>query len=122
MDDSYTWVSRWASIHMGSIYTKTPRSLNYRHSGVQDWTTRKPTPPRRLNYQRSGVQDWTRREYKGQIPPLQPQLATGYVEAGSKLREGRGGQPLGEDVSKLGGSRDMEYPNIADGDPVVHKV
>ena len=46
--------------------------------------------------------------------PLQPQLATGYVEAGSKLREGRGGQSLGE--SKLGGSRDMEYPNIADCD------
>jgi len=52
----------------------------------------------------------------------QPQLATGYVEAGAKLREGRGGQPLGEDVSKLGGSRDMEYPNIADGDSVAHEV
>ena len=41
-----------------------PRSLNYRHSGVQDWTTRKPTPPRSLNHRRSGVQDWTRIEYK----------------------------------------------------------
>jgi hypothetical protein len=60
-------------------------------------------------------------EYKGQIPP-QPQLATSYVEAGSKLREGRGGQPLGEDVSKLGGSRDMEDPNIADCDFVAHEV
>ena len=60
-------------------------------------------------------------EYKGQIPP-QPQLATGYVEAESKLRESRRGQPLGEDVSKLGGSRDMEYPNIADGDSVAHEV
>ena len=48
--------------------------------------------------------------------------ATGYIEAGVKLREGRGGQSLGEDVSKLGGSRDMEYPNIADGDSVAHKV
>ena len=60
-------------------------------------------------------------EYKGQIPP-QPQLATGYVEAGAKLRESRGGQSLGEDVSKLRGSRDMEYPNIADGDSVAHEV
>ena len=68
----------------------TPRSLNYRRSGVQDWTTRKPTPPRSLNNRCSGVQDWTRRKYKGQIPP-QPQLATCYVEAGAKLREGRGG-------------------------------
>ena len=58
---------------------------------------------------------------KGKYPP-QPQLATGYVEAGSKLREGRRGQPLREDVSKLGGSRDMEYPNIADGDSVAHEV
>ena len=88
-------------LYMDSIYTNTPRSLNYR---------------------RSGVQDWTRREYKGQIPPPQPQLATGYVEAGSKLREGRGGQPLGEDVSKLGGSRDTEYLNIADYDSVAHEV
>ena len=113
-----------ASIH-GLTYTPTPpRSLNYRRSGVQDWTTRKPTPPRSLNYRRSSVQDRTRREYKGQIPPSppQPQLATGYVEAGAKLREGRGGQSHGEDVSKLGDSRDMEYPNIADGDSVAHEV
>ena len=42
-------------------YTPTPpRSLNYRRSGVQDWTTRKLTLPRSLNYRRSGVQDWTR--------------------------------------------------------------
>ena len=46
---------------------------------------------------------------RANIPP-QPQLATCYVEAGAKLREGRGGQSLGEDVSKLEGSRDMEYP------------
>jgi len=55
------------------------------------------------------------------LPP-EPQLATCYVEAGAKLRESRGGETLGEDVSKLGGGRDMEYPNIADGDPVVHEV
>ena len=82
---------------------------------------KKANTPRSLNYRRSGVQDWTRRKYKGKNPP-QPQLAIGYVEAGSKLREGRGGQPLGEDVSKLGGSQDMEYPNIADCDSVVHEV
>ena len=35
----------------GPLYTRAqytptpPRSLNYRRSGVQDWTTRKPTPP-----------------------------------------------------------------------------
>ena len=83
---------------------------------------KKANTPRSLNNRRSGVQDWTRREYKGQIPPPPPQLATGYVEAGVKLRECRGGQSLGEDVSKLGGSRDMEYPNIADGDSVAHEV
>jgi len=48
----------------------------------------------------------------GKHPP-QSQLATCYVEAGAKLREGRGGETLGEDVSKLGGGRDIEYPNIA---------
>jgi hypothetical protein len=40
--------------------------------------------------------------------PPQPQLATGYVEAGPELREGPGRKTLGEDVSKLGGGRDME--------------
>ena len=81
-------------------------------------------PPGSLNYRRSGVQDWTTRKYKGQIPPppAQPQLATGYVEAGAKLRESRRGKTLCEDVSKLGGGRDMEYPNIADGDSVAHEV
>ena len=80
---------------------------------------KKANTPRSLNYRRGGVQDWTRREYKastnGKYPP-QPQLAR------AKLRESRGGQSLGEDVSKLGGSRDMEYPNIADGDSVAHEV
>ena len=31
------------------------------------------------------------------------------------------GSPL-VNVSKLGGSRDIEYPNIADGDFVAHEV
>ena len=39
-----------------------------------------------------------------------------------KVREGRGGQSIGEDVSKLRGSRDVEYPNIADGDSIAHEV
>ena len=60
-----TWASRWAK----SIHTNTPRCLNYLRSGVQDWRTKKA--------------------HKG-TPPPQPQLATGYVEAGAKLREGLG--------------------------------
>ena len=75
-------------LYNGLTYTPTPsRNLNYRHSGVQDWTTRKPTPPRSLNYRRSCVQDWIRGKYKGKIPPPQPQLAISYVEAEAKLRE-----------------------------------
>ena len=110
--DLYTW----AHIHTNTL----PQSeLPAQRCSRLD--NKKANTPRSLNYRRSGVQDWTRREYKGQIPP-QPQLATGYVEAGAKLREGRGGQSLGEDVSKLGDSRDMEYPNIADCDPVAHEV
>jgi hypothetical protein len=49
----------------------------------------------------------------------QPQLATCCVEVGTKLRERRGGRTLGEDISKLGGGRDMENPNVADSNPVV---
>ena len=51
-----------------------------------------------------------------------PPAATGYVETGAKLREHRGGKTLGEYVGKLGGGRDIENPNIADGDPVAHEV
>jgi hypothetical protein len=50
------------------------------------------------------------------------QVATGNVEAGAKLDEGQGREALGEDVGKLGGGRDMEDPNIADGDSVMDKV
>ena len=56
-------------LYMGSIYTNTPRSLNYRRSGV------------RLD---------KKKVQRANTPP-QPQLATCYVEAGAKLREGRGG-------------------------------
>jgi hypothetical protein len=107
----YTWAQ----------YTPTPpRSLNYRRSGVQDWATRKLTPPAAVF--KTGQEESTNRVQRANTPPPQPQLATGYVEAGSKLQEGQGGQPLGEDVSKLGGSRDMEDPNIANCDSVAHEV
>jgi hypothetical protein len=55
-------------------------------------------------------------------PPLQPQLATGDVEAGPELREGRGRKTLGEDVSELGGGRYMENPNISNSHPVTNGV
>jgi hypothetical protein len=55
-------------------------------------------------------------------PPPQPQLATDYVEAGPKLREGRGGKTLDEDVSKMGGDRYMENPNIAHSHPVTNEM
>ena len=91
----YTWASRWASIYMGLIYTNTPQSElpTQRCSRLGN---KKANTPRSLNNRRSGVQDWTRREYKestkGKYPlPPQPQLATCYVEAGAKLRKGRGG-------------------------------
>ena len=54
--------------------------------------------------------------------PPQTQLATGDVEVGAKLGEGRGREALGEDVGKLGGGRDVEDPNIADGDSITDKV
>jgi len=107
----------------GLIYSNTPPQSELPAQRCSRLDNKKAnTPLRSLNYRRNGVQDWTKRKYtQGKYPP-QPQLATGYVEAGAKLREGRGGQSLGEDVSKLGGSRDMEYPNIADGDSVAHEV
>ena len=108
-------------LYMGSKYSNTPRSLNYRRRGVQDWTTRKLTPPQsELPTQQCSRLD-KKKIQRAKTPP-QPQLATCYVETGAKLREGRGGQSLGEDVSKLGGGRDMEYPNIAGGDSVAHEV
>ena len=65
--------------------------------------------------------DWTRKEVQHTSPP-QTQLATGDVEAGAELGESRGRETLGEDIGKLGGGRDIEDPNIADGDPIVDEV
>jgi hypothetical protein len=80
------------------------------------------SPPSSLDYQRSGVQDWpTKKETHTQGPP-QPQLATGYVEVGPKLREGRGGKTLGEDVSELGGGRYMKNPNITNSHSVSNEM
>ena len=120
--NSYTWTS----IHMSSIYTNTPLQSELPTQRCSRLDNEKAnTPLRSLNNRRSGVQDWTRREYKectkGKYPP-QPQLATCYVEDGAKLRESQGGETLGEDVSKLGGGLDTEYPNIADCDTVAHEV
>jgi hypothetical protein len=71
--------------HMGHshIYTLTPP--------LEVWTTG-------ATVYKTGQE----KETHTQGPP-QPQLATGYVKAGLKLQEGRGGKTLGEDVSKLGG-------------------
>jgi hypothetical protein len=88
---------------MGPIYSNTPRSLNFRRSGLH-----------RLDSKR-------RSTTHHRIPP-QTQLATTDVEAGAKLDEGRGRKTLGEDVSKLGGGRHVEYPNIADGDAISDEV
>jgi hypothetical protein len=84
----------------------------------------KPPPPGSLNYCRSGVQDWTTKKvhHKGNTPPPKPQLATWYVEAGAKLRENRGGQTLSEDISELGGGRDIEDPDVTDSNPVTNEV
>ena len=80
------------------------------------------TPPQsELPAQRCSRLDNKESTHRANTPP-QPQLATCYVETGAKLRESRGGETLGEDVSKLGGGRDMKYPNIADCDPVAHEV
>jgi hypothetical protein len=91
---SYTWASMGYTSHMGHshIYTLTPPAV---------WTTGAAV-------YKTGQQ----RKTHTQGPP-QPQLATGYVEAGPELREGRGRKTLGEDVSELGGGRYMENPNIA---------
>ena len=62
--NSYTWLSRWASIHMGSIYTNTPPQSELRTQRCSRLDNKKANTPRSLNNRRSGVQDWTRREYK----------------------------------------------------------
>uniref|UniRef100_J3MVR8 Uncharacterized protein n=1 Tax=Oryza brachyantha TaxID=4533 RepID=J3MVR8_ORYBR len=87
-------------LYMG--HTNTPRSLN-------------------LPAQRSSRLDKKERTHKN-TPHPQSQLAIGDVETGAKLREGRQGETHGEDVSQLGGSRDMENSNVADSNSVVDKV
>ena len=111
---------------MSSIYSNTPPQSELSAQRCSRLDNKKAnTPPQseqptqrcsRLDTMRVQV------EHKRANTPPQPQLATGYVEAGAKFREGRRGQPLREDVSKLGGSRDMEYPNIADSNSVAHEV
>ena len=61
------------------------------------------------------------RKYNTRAAP-QTQLATGDVEVGAELDEGRGRETLSEDVGELGGGRDVEDPNIAEGDPIPDKV
>jgi len=56
------------------------------------------------------------------MSPPQKQLATSDVEAGAELGEGRGRETLGEDVGELEGGRDVEDPNIADGDLITDEV
>ena len=69
------------------------------------------------------MQDWTRKKAsQGNTPPAVTTLATADVEAGPELGEGRGGETIGEDISKLGGGRDVENPNGADGDEVADEV
>ena len=81
----------------GPLYTRAqytptpPHSLNYRRSGVQDWTTRKLTPPRSLNYRRSGVQDWTTRKL---TPPAvrttgATVFKTGQEESTNRVQKGK---------------------------------
>jgi hypothetical protein len=52
----------------------------------------------------------------------QTHLATGDVETGAKLGEGRRREALGEDVGELGGGRYVKKPHLADGNPITNKV
>ena len=84
--------------------------------------THTPTPPQsELLAQRSSRLDKKERR-STHSTPREPQLATGDVEAGAKLKECRRGETLGEDVGELGGGRNMENPNISDSNPVTNKV
>jgi hypothetical protein len=49
-------------------------------------------------------------------------LATTDVETRLKLREHRGGQPLGEDVCELGSRWDVEDTNVPDDNVLVDEV
>jgi hypothetical protein len=78
--------------------------------------------PCSLNYRRSGVSDCTRKKKEHTRAPPQTQLATGDVEAGAKLGEGRGREAFGEDVGELGGGRYVKDPHLANGNPISDKV
>jgi hypothetical protein len=49
-------------------------------------------------------------------------LATTDVETRPKLREHRGGQPLGEDIGELRSCRDVEDTNVPNGNALADKV
>ena len=44
------------------------------------------------------------------------------VQAVSKLLEDSGRKALGEDIDVLGCRRNMEYPNMTEGDPLTNKM
>ena len=60
--NTYTWASRWASIHMGSIYSNIPPQSELPAQRCSRLDNKKANTPRSLNNRCSGVQDWTRRE------------------------------------------------------------
>jgi len=93
-------LATWANTHS---YTPTPRP-----------------PQSELPAQRSLQTGHERSQHTS--PPPQTQLATGDVEAGAELGEGRGREILGENVGELGGGRDVKDPNIADGNPISDEV
>ena len=103
------WASHltlWAIYGLYTIYTNTPPQSEL--PGAAEFKTGQA---RRQTYIHTVY-----------TPPPQSQLATDYVETGPKLREGRGGKTLGEDVRKLGVGRDMENPNVAHSHPVPNEV
>ena len=63
---------------MGSIYTNTLPQSELPAQRCSRLDNKKANTPRSLNNRRSGDQDWTTRKYtQGKYPP-QPQLATGW--------------------------------------------
>ena len=51
-------------LYMGSIYSNTPPQYELPAQRCSRLDNKKANTPRSLNYRRSGVQDWTIREYK----------------------------------------------------------
>ena len=70
---TYTWASRWATIHMGSIYSNTPPQSELPAQRCSRLDNKKAnTPPQsELPTQRCSRLDKKRVqiEYRGQIPP-----------------------------------------------------